>query len=636
MEELAQKDAEKDKAEKNLKSILKEEISDSKKASEEIKLLTNSEDGKKQIVAIQEELAKAEEKSTSSQAKEFKKAAELVQNIKEVLPEIAKGTLKNANEIAKKDSLEVAIDSFKEKEQAVEKKKEEVLEVIKKIAIDDKNKNGENSNKENPSVIKPPETEKDWGKLIKQSNENAKNSDSKKAENQTPLTKPLEELALKDAEKNNAGDNLKAVLKDEIKDAKKASDEIAKSAKTGETKKQISEVNKNIETAESKSVSTASKEIIESGEIIQKVKTSLPEIAKASIKNEELNNNHDPLAKALDSFKEKEQAVEKKKEEVLEVIKKIAIDDKNKNGENSNKENPSVIKPPETEKDWGKLIKQSNENAKNSDSKKAENQTPLTKPLEELALKDADKNKAEEELKKVLKDEIGAAKKASDEVVRVAKTEEVKKLINEVKKKIDVAESKSTSTEAKNFKEAAETIETVKKEIPEIAGAEKNNVANESKERMKPEKPNKTASTEASKNNKDISSLKIDLDSAKELVEKSLQQLNKLKSGMEDAENNPAESLEKQISKADLVLKDLSLPKPAGVEKQVTAEQLKEPKDNLNKAHSSVDELKGEVGIKEKEIKKEVETLKKNLTENEAKNIKEKWGSLEEVEKKIS
>lgn len=618
IQELVQKDAEKDKAEKTLKAILKEEIVEAKLASEEVKQQTTSETAKKQITEIQKELTKVEEKSSSSHANEFKQAAESVIGIKETLPEIAKGEFKNS-ETQAKDNLDVALDAFKESEKAVEKKKEEVLDAIKKVEGEGKAAGNESAKQ---TSIAAPKTEKEWNKLIQQTKDSTKNPENKKVENNTALSKPLEELVQKDTEKDKLEEKLKAVIKDEIKDAKKASEEFIKTNKTEEAKSKINEVVKEIQSAETKSISSDSKLVKEAAETMQEVKNNLPAIAKATVNKENSHANKDPLVKALDTYKEKEVAVEKKKEEVLEIIKKLNSEDQKKS---NSSEKPVAIKAPDSEKEWDKLIKQANESAKNNDNKKSENQSALTKPLESLAQKDAEKDKAEEELKKVIKDEIGSAKKASDNVAKNAKTEETKKQINDVKQKLDVAENKSKSTESKDFKEAAESVEGIKNALPEIAKLENKTNQKLTKETAKADNPK----------NKSTTDLKVDLGETKELIEEALNKLTEIKTGALPETGSSTESAEKQLAKAEIILKDLALPKPNNSEKPVTPEQIKEPKENISKARNNIEELKLEIGSKEQNIKKEAASLKKNLSEKEKKDLKAELNELESAEKNI-
>lgn len=628
LEELAKSDAEKNIAEKNLKNVLKEEIGEAKKASEEVKQITTSENSKKQIVEVQKELEAAENKSNSTQANEVKQAAETVQGIKQTIPEIAKGTFKKEEGNNQNDPLAKALDSFKDSEKAVENKKEEVLDIMKKIASEEKKANPD---QEISKSVKPPVTNQEWEKLINETKAVAKSNENKSPEQKSPLTKQLESLVQKESDKTKAEEKLKTVLKEEIKDVKKASDEFSKASISEEAKKQVGEVKKDIASAENKSVSNNSKEVKEAAETIQNVKSKLPELAKESVKNNEVANQKEPLAKALENYKDKEKAVEKKKEEVLDVIKKLASEEKSKE---PSKENHKAVKAPETEKEWDKLIKESKEVAKNNDSKKQEIQPPLTKPLEALAQKDAEKEKAEVELKQVLKDEIDKAKKASDQVEKVAKSEEGKKQISEVKKKIDTAESKSTSEEPKEFKNAAESVEAIKKAIPEIGANEKSKSEKVANETPKTEKSNKA--TAPTKNSKDASELKADLGATKELLEKAIGQLTELKTGNEPEETKKTDKIENQVAKAELLLKELSLPKSTDSENPITPDQLKEPKENISKAQSNIEELKVEVSIKENEIKKEIANLKKNLTDKEKKEFKEELGNLDSEEKKIT
>lgn len=588
------------------REALKDSLADLKKTTEEeIKPVLEKNGFLEKMDELIKQLADISNKDDT------KNLQEEIKNILDKTDEViskAEDATKNFADVSnefKKEQLDVALDVFKDKENAVAEKKAELAEAFQKTT---------ESEKQKANFTKLPETEKDWEKAINQSIEQPS-----KPEDKNILSKPLEELAKLNTEKNKAEKILKEIMKEELTEVKKASEEVKQIVTNESDSKKVSALQKELEDATSKSQSKYANEFKKAAETIQVVKSALPEIAKNSSKKSPEISQKDPLDNALQNLQNKENAIEKKKEEVASEINKASLAQKT-----ANIDNPEVTKTPVSDKDWQKLIEHSKEKAKTSDNKNVD--TPLEKSITELVKLDTEKSNAENELKKVAKESISEAKKITSELEKVAKKNESKKQISEVRKNIEKAEKQTDSSETKSIKEGAEALTKIKNELPEIARAIKNS---------DPSQPKDDKKATASKS-KDPATLKAELEVAKNLVENSIKGFTELKTGVEVEDKIVTEKIEARIAKADELLKSVKAEKNEKNENKFTEEQIKESKGSLENAQKIFNDVKTELSKDEQVIKKELETLKKNMSEKEKAENKDAVTGLESAVKSLA
>jgi len=588
------------------KNALKDSLAELKKTmEEEIKPVLEKNGFLEKIDELIKQLGDNTKKEDSKSLQEEIK--NILEKTEEIVDKTDEATKKfaEASKDFKTEQLDVALDVFKNKERAVNEKKAEVAEVFQKTTESEKTK---------ANFTKLPETEKDWTKAIGQITEQPN-----KPEEKNILSKPLEELAKLDAEKNKAEKVLKEIMNEELADVKKASEEVKKVVTDETASKKVSALQKELDGAANKSQSKFSNEFTKAAETIQSVKKALPEIAKSANKSTTENKPKDPLDKAIQNLQNKELALEKKKEEVAIVINKTNSADKAKMGEKT-----EATKLPTSDKEWKQLIEQSKEKAKTSDNKKQE--TPLEKSVSELATLDAEKSKAESELKNIAKESAAEAKKVASDLEKSAKKNENKKQVSDVKKAIEKAEKQTESVETQNVKDGAEALSKIKNELPEIARAIKNADPSQPKEDKK----------DITNKPKDTATLKVELEVAKNLVENSIKGFTELKTGVEMEDKVVTERIEARVAKANELQKSVVAEKNEKNENKFSEEQTKEPKDSLENALKILNDVKAEIAKEEQSLKKELDTLKKNFSEKEKIENKDAVSGLESAVKNLT